>query len=133
VLPPAHQDILTTLFNLAEVLHRLGRHAEAEPLVREHLTGRLQQEPRDAVRVVEARTLLAAIATSTWAYPAAETALLEAWGEAQTSAATPPALTRWVVTELVRLYDEWHASQPGAGFDGKGAEWRARLVPGEGK
>ena len=60
--------------------------------------------------------------------------LLLAWENLKDDPNVPPpsatggiSRTRSALERIVRLYDEWHAAEPDAGYEAKAAEWRTEV------
>ncbi|MFO1078274.1 MAG: serine/threonine-protein kinase [Planctomycetota bacterium] len=59
------------------------------------------------------------------AFPAAETALTEAWSLSCGQGGTETVQARSVVRATAELYEAWARARPGAGYEAKAARWRA--------
>ncbi|HEY3231722.1 MAG TPA: tetratricopeptide repeat protein, partial [Roseiflexaceae bacterium] len=149
--PPGHVELGHTLANLGLLLLRLDTldaAREAEPLLRECLEIRSRTMPA-AWQVDDTKSLLGgallAIADKDGALlPAArvdelkqaEPLILEAYAGLKDNPNLPPvsrgAIDRTCETlvRIVRLYELWDELEPGSGYAGKAAEWRAKLESG---
>ncbi|MFH1748673.1 MAG: serine/threonine-protein kinase [Planctomycetota bacterium] len=127
VLGDTHRGTLISVHNLGSLLRELGQFEEAEVLGAEAARGArerlsLSDPLRPAILDRHGRTL--------WAlkrFTEAEAELLAAY-EGYVELRGPDARrTGGVIEALVALHTDWHAAEPGAGYDLKAAEWRAKL------
>jgi len=58
----------------------------------------------------------------------AEPLLLSAAEQCEKSAQARRMHWPKVLKSTVKLYDTWHAAEPGKGYDAKAGQWRARLA-----
>ena len=60
-------------------------------------------------------------------YDEAEPLVLESYERLKTVQGEAGASTRRALPRIVKLYESWHAAEPGKGYAEKAAEWRAKL------
>ncbi len=123
-----HVQTLSCIGNLGELMHQLGRHAEAYDLFSE-----AERAARDTLTGTDAKWLgnylskFGCVQTTLQNYPAGQTTLLEAHELLATGFGEDHERTVKCIEQLVKLYDAWHAAEPGQGYATKAAEWRAKL------
>jgi len=111
---------------LAQSLEQQARYEDAERvLARLVLTARRRLPSGDAALAVH----LAAHGASQrrlGRFAAAETTLLEAQQILEAARGAVDPQTRQVHAALAKLYEDWHAAEPGKGHDASAADWRSR-------
>ena len=120
--------------NMGALLNAMGRYDEAADV--------LQPEESRARRVFvggNRRYLgiylsrLGETLTGKGAFSAARKLLLEAHELVAEGFVYDHDNTTNTVNRLISLYDAWHTTEPGKGYDAKAAEWRAKLPKEEPK
>jgi non-specific serine/threonine protein kinase/serine/threonine-protein kinase len=130
VLGDDHSRTLRSINNMGALLNAMGRHEEArtlleqgEPAARRAWTGpNAKWLGNYLAKLGEART-------GVGEYTGAESTLLEAHGLLVAGFGEKHKRTLKCIERLTRLYDAWHAAEPGAGHDAQAAAWRAKLPP----
>ncbi|HEY3242489.1 MAG TPA: tetratricopeptide repeat protein, partial [Phycisphaerae bacterium] len=112
--------------------------AEAEPLLRECLSIRERALPDDQPQVWlrhNTKSLLGAALMLQDRFAEAEPLLLGGYNGMKDDPRVPPPgpatggadRKREALERIVKLYEAWHAAEPGKGHDAQAAEWRAKL------
>ncbi len=122
-----HPDVANSLNNLANCLESLGRSAEALPKYEAALAMLRRLLPSEHPYTLYPQIGLAETLVSLGRHAEAEGLLLDAAAQCERSQAIRRVFWQSVLKNLVHLYDAWHASEPGQGYDQKAAEWRAEL------
>ncbi|MHC4695999.1 MAG: tetratricopeptide repeat protein [Planctomycetota bacterium] len=127
VLGDDHPDTLTCISNMGRLLVQVGKSTEGERLVREAVD-------RGRSVLGETNWLLGNFLgkhgfalTSLGRYAEAEKATLEGHGILVPRLGDEHEQTLRVVRYLVDLYERWHTTEPGKGYDAKATVWRAKL------
>ena len=110
----------------------LGRHDEAEPVLRECLAIREREMPAEWLRW-NAASLLGAALAGQGKYAEAEPLLVNGYNEMKDDPRVqPPTATldrkREALERIVRLYEAWEAAEPGQGHREKAVDWRTRFT-----
>lgn len=127
LLGAGHPTVAFSLNNVARLLKKRGHFVEAEELFREALAIREKKLPTGAVYTANSRVHVGRVLTKLGRYAEAEALLLAA---RETHRQRPAASQRYAhraLRGLAELYDAWHATEPGQGYDARAAEWRAKL------
>ncbi|HET9185343.1 MAG TPA: tetratricopeptide repeat protein, partial [Solirubrobacterales bacterium] len=131
-LGETHLETLDSLEQFGCLRVAQGRLAEAESLFREVIAGSESRGPAGMPRAFSARLSLGGALIGLARYQEAQTEILAVYrtlaaGHGGSGPAAPDALTA-CAPQLVRLYTEWDAAEPGMGHDTQAAEWRSRLA-----
>jgi tetratricopeptide (TPR) repeat protein len=128
--PPSDQDVAASLFDLGNILLKHGKHAEAEPLLRECLETRqdLLAKPAEDTCTLTlgcdiARTMIALgeCLVRMGRYADAEPLLLESLSTFESLPDETDNLALTALESIIQLYEEW-------GKEDQAVEWRTRLV-----
>ncbi len=127
---PHHPHTTTTLTALADVLEAREKFAEADVVHAELVEAyRAVLRPGDwRIGAMELRAGGSLLAQGRFAD--AEALVLSGFAKLQADAGTPRAPSDWLkegCERVVKLYESWHAAEPGKGYDVKAAEWKAKL------
>jgi tetratricopeptide (TPR) repeat protein len=123
-----HRDTLNSFNNLGAVLSLLGRHQEAiNVLLSGEAAARRVFVDDNAWWMGNYLVKLAEAQTGLGEYATAERTSLEAHGLLVSGLGANHARTKKAVDSLIKLYDAWHAAEPGKGYGEKAAEWRAKI------
>jgi tetratricopeptide (TPR) repeat protein len=125
---PSDSRPVWALETLAGILRGTDRPGEAIPLYEE--AKRLSLDPAvGKMRFdVPARLGYAECLVKMERFTDAERELMECLGGLTNAARNNPGVSKPVIESLIRMYDSWHAAEPGSGHDAKAAQWRARLA-----
>jgi len=133
ILGDGHHVTLQSVINMGFVLNKLGRHGEAEALL---------QGGEPAARHVWTRpgpgvlgNYLAGLGEAQIGlgkFSDAQKTLLESYKLRQADFEKQSDRKVRAVKQLIRLYDSWHAAEPGNGHDAQSVEWREKLAALEG-
>ena len=111
------------------LLQSQGKLAEAEPYHREALIGYSKRHGPAGLETAACEHVLGKVLLGLSRHADAETHLLSAESILRTAQGLPTdhRYSR-CVSSTIRLYEKWHAAEPGKGYDAKAAEWRAKLA-----
>ncbi len=130
---PENDVVMASALNgLAWCEASLGRYDGAIRHYREAIDLRRSGWGPDHPATRDAERGLAEVFVQQGRHEEAEALLAGAW---TTFHREPVVMLRrsWIrrcIAAHVKLYDSWHAAEPGMGYNAKAAEWRARLVEG---
>ena len=127
VLGDDHPDTLISAHGMGGLLRDLGRLLEAEMLGAEAVRGataRLGPSHQFRLAALAQHGHTLAVMER---YAEGEAELLEAREGFVNTFGAEFRRTVTVTEFLVDLYDAWHTTEPGKGYDAKAAEWRAKL------
>ncbi len=123
-----HPDTVRCLYGLGTVLGEQGDYAGAERQLREVLAIWRTQLPPAHVNICRAQAELGVALSGLARFAEAEPLLLEGYAGFKDSPGVPDRIKLRTVENLVRLYESWHAAEPGAGHDVEASRWRAKLA-----
>ncbi len=125
--PRAQTGIATAGVELAEALIAKGEHTEAESLLRACLAIQKVAFPEGGWRISETTGILGAALAAQQKLNEAEPVLLATYADMEDDPEAPEKRMHNALTRIVKLYEAWHAAEPGKGYDAKIAEWRDKL------
>ena len=125
-----HPDVAQSLYNVASCLQSLGQSEEALPMFEAALEMHRRVLPSGHPHTLYPQIGLVGILVKLGRCADAEPLLRDAAEQCKRSEASRRLHWRNVLDHFVRLYDAWHAAEPGQGYDAKAAEWRAKLEEG---
>jgi non-specific serine/threonine protein kinase/serine/threonine-protein kinase len=128
-----------SLIKLGKRLLGYGRHAEAEAVLSECLQIRREILPEGHWLIFNTMSTLGESLAGQGVDPSltaaarieklreAEALLLEGYEGMKDHPAALDVRKRAALERIIKLYEAWHAAEPGQGYDAKAAEWRAKL------
>ena len=122
-----HPAVAESLNNVAACLRSLGRSDEALPKYKAALEMYRRVLPPGHPRALYSQIGLALTLVGLGRHGEAEPLLLDAVEQCERSNTNRRMHWRSVIKASVRLYDAWHAAEPGKGHDAQAAEWRVKL------
>ena len=123
-----HPITVDSINSMGALLNELGRHDDAEQLLRKgEPAARRVWAGDDARWLGNYLAKLGEARIGQEAFPQAESTLLEAYALLSAGFGDDHKRTRDTVNRLIKLYESWHAANPGKGYAEKAAEWRAKL------
>ncbi|MCG3128381.1 MAG: Serine/threonine-protein kinase PknD [Phycisphaerae bacterium] len=122
-----HPEVANSLSNLASLLYRSGKYAAAEPLYREALDLCRRILPLGHLQTLYPQVGLGGTLTKLGQFAEAEGMLLEVANTCERVPNAKRMLWASVLRAMYDLYSAWHAAEPEKGYDGKAADWRAKL------
>lgn len=128
LLGDRHPDLALSLDGLGMLLTARRDCAAAAALHREALEIRHQALPPDHWLHLSTMSLLGEALSCQAQFREAEPLLLECYDRLLRNSGYDHALKPATAARLVQLYENWHAAEPGRGYDAKAAEWRATLA-----
>ena len=101
-------------------------------MLRECLEIRRKALPGDHWLLPNAASTLGETIAGQGRFSEAESLLLDSFATLESRADTIPGAYRDVrlreaIQRIVKLYESWHAAEPGKGYVAKAAEWKAKL------
>lgn len=123
----APEDLAGYLITRGRKLVDQGKHADAEPLLRECLKIRKEVLAEDHWLIFNTMSVLGAALAGQEKLAEAEPLLIEGYEQMKPP---PAAISRKqeALERIASLYDAWHAADPAEGYDVKAVEWRAKLA-----
>ena len=128
--PAGHSEIAKLQGGLAAVLHAKGDFSDAESLFSEALATSAAALGPDHPDVGNARMGLGRTLAALDRPAEAEAALLEAYRVLAPASASYDKSREKNVDALAVLYENWHQSEPGKGYDAKAQQWKGRRAAG---
>jgi eukaryotic-like serine/threonine-protein kinase len=128
VLGDRHPDTLISINNLAMILRDLDQLKEAERLGLEAIEGAITILPAGHWLVANYQANYALTLAAMGRFGEAESFLLEGYTRFESTFDAGHDRTIRAIQSLAELYDAWHEAEPDQGYDGKAAEWRAKLA-----
>ena len=127
VYGPHHWETFLVMDGLGMVLTRRAKEAEADALYANLLPLALVHLPPDHWRLASYKSHYARVLTKLGRYQEAEPLLADSLTRMRKAVGEADARTRWVLRDLVDLYRQWDAAEPGKGYAAKAEEYRALL------
>jgi serine/threonine protein kinase/tetratricopeptide (TPR) repeat protein len=134
--PPSPAALAASLSNVGTVLVKMGKAADAEPLLRESLifSDAQSDDAPFAFKRFVTMSVLGAALNDQGKFADAEASLLVACAHLEKDPNVPPKthpggadFRRDVVERLVGLYNAWDQAEPGKGHDTQAARWKTKL------
>ena len=122
----APEDLADYLHTGGSRLVEQGKHADAEPLLRECLKIRTELLPEDHWSIFNAMSALGAALAGQEEFAEAEPLLIKGYEQMKPPRASP-SRKHEAIERIVTLYETWHAAEPDKGYDTKAAVWQAKL------
>ncbi|MCH7592374.1 MAG: serine/threonine protein kinase [Planctomycetes bacterium] len=123
----AHPSIGTWLVGLGAALVAEGHASEAKQVIDEGLAIQRPSLPEDHVLLAASRSVLCECLVDLSQHAEAERLLLESYARMTEVQGDSGYNARNALKRIVKLYESWHAGEPGKGYDAKAEEWRAKL------
>jgi len=128
ILGAENPESLVAVNNMAYTLNKLDRYRETVALIQANLPAARQAwAEKDTGKLGNYLVKLGEAQVGLGRYSAAEATLLEANERLVAGFGAEHPLTVNSARQLVELYGDWGAAQPGKGYEAKAAEWRAKL------
>ncbi|MFC1573363.1 tetratricopeptide repeat protein [Candidatus Eisenbacteria bacterium] len=128
VLGDDHPETLGSIYKLGGLFLDQGKAQEAMALLTPaEAAARLAFTGGNVRRLGLFLTPLGRSRAATGAFDAALSDLTEAYAILREAPSATTESRKKALTGLVNLYEAWHSAEPGAGYDTKAAEWRAKL------
>ncbi|GEM_PF-744602 len=131
VLGNDHPATISVMSNLSGVLRELGQLDEAERLGAEAVARARTTLPPGHWYTGVFLSHYGGVLMKMQRFADAEPVLLEAYDIVSTAMGESHQRTTDIVHLIEECYKQWDAAEPGQGYDGKAAQWRAKLEPPE--
>lgn len=114
--------------NMGFLLQTQGKLDEAEPYYREALTKYSRVLGKEHPDTLNSINNMGSLLTSQRKFATAEAMLIPAAAIAETRLPIGHRARLRLTRTIITLYDAWHTSEPGKGYDAKAAKWKAKLA-----